>query len=234
MSKLGALLGINSALTRHRCRRAFTLIELLVVIAIIAILAAMLFPVFSRARESARKAACMSNLRQLGLAAHMYASDWDEIFPWDYYACNSSTTHKRLLEELLPYVKNMEIFYCPSSWKIRQWMPDFVPTPENKASGNIGYYLFSYVRRPSTVQPPKPSFSTWVCWGFLRKRAGDRPRVMTEMWDSDCWLWSDAWCKLTRVKHGVTLHGSHRCSINICYADGHVKFQGAQARLVFK
>ncbi|MEP6756569.1 MAG: DUF1559 domain-containing protein, partial [Chthonomonadales bacterium] len=63
-------------------RRGFTLIELLVVIAIIAILAAILFPVFAKAREAARKATCLSNLKQIGLATLMYVQDYDEQFPW--------------------------------------------------------------------------------------------------------------------------------------------------------
>ena len=67
-----------------RCR-GFTLIELLVVIAIIAILAAILFPVFAQARGKARQAACLSNLKQLGLATLMYAQDYDEMFPYMYY-----------------------------------------------------------------------------------------------------------------------------------------------------
>ena len=95
-------------------RHGFTLIELLVVIAIIAILAAILFPVFARARESARTSACNSNLRQLGLAAHMYASDYDEWLPVDYYPCNSSTTHARLVGQIsalltLPWRDGMSI-----------------------------------------------------------------------------------------------------------------------------
>ncbi|HLJ53881.1 MAG TPA: prepilin-type N-terminal cleavage/methylation domain-containing protein, partial [Chthonomonadaceae bacterium] len=67
---------------RHpRSCRGFTLIELLVVIAIIAILAAILFPVFARARESARKTSCISNMKQIGLAAKMYINDYDECYP---------------------------------------------------------------------------------------------------------------------------------------------------------
>jgi len=62
-------------------KRGFTLIELLVVIAIIAILAAILFPVFSRAREQARKSACLSNAKQIGLAIQMYSQNWDEKLP---------------------------------------------------------------------------------------------------------------------------------------------------------
>src|SRR5579862_7266477 len=68
-------------LRTDRKARAFTLIELLVVIAIIAILAAILFPVFARAREAARKTACLSNMKQLGLASQMYKQDYDETYP---------------------------------------------------------------------------------------------------------------------------------------------------------
>ena len=57
---------------------------------------------------------------------------------------------------------------------------------------------------------------------------------MSELWDSDCWLWSDAWCKLTRENHGVTLHEAFNASINIFYLDGHVNFQPSQAQSTFK
>ena len=99
-------------------RKGFTLIELLVVIAIIAILAAILFPVFARAREKARQASCMSNLKQFGLALYMYAQDYDEKLPphtdddpgglpinWRYYI---------IILRLTPYTKNYQILNCPS------------------------------------------------------------------------------------------------------------------------
>jgi prepilin-type N-terminal cleavage/methylation domain-containing protein/prepilin-type processing-associated H-X9-DG protein len=215
-------------------RQAFTLIELLVVIAIIAILAAILFPVFSRARESARTSACNSNLRQLGLAVHMYSQDFDELLPCDYFPCNSSTTHARLVSQIGPYVKNMQIMYCPSVHRVAAWMPDFDNTPANQAAGNISYYYYSFDQVLNTVSPPKPSWSTWVCWGFLNSRGVTGPRVMSEMWDTDYWLWTDGWCKLTRTTYGVNLHQSSAGSINVCYLDGHVKFQGGQAQDVFK
>src|SRR5438105_483495 len=82
-------------------RNAFTLIELLVVIAIIAVLAAILFPVFARAREMARKATCLSNLRQIGLAVQMYAQDYGELLP----SSGSGNDGGDLTDLLLPYIK---------------------------------------------------------------------------------------------------------------------------------
>ena len=96
-------------------RRAFTLIELLVVIAIIAILAAVLFPVFARAREQARKASCQSNLKQIGLAAVMYLQDYDETYP----VANMGYTGGAWYQIFQPYVKNLQVFICPTAGKIQ-------------------------------------------------------------------------------------------------------------------
>jgi len=113
-------------------RKGFTLIELLVVIAIIAILAAILFPVFARAREKARQASCQSNVKQLALGILMYASDYDELLP---YCCvptarafsqnmdrlpwwrpaNVAVTDIRYKGLVEPYIKNRELWGCPSS-----------------------------------------------------------------------------------------------------------------------
>lgn len=210
-------------------RRGFTLIELLVVIAIIAILAAILFPVFARARESARKTSCMSNVRQLGLACQMYAQDYDELLPCDYYACNSQTTHTRLVAQILPYIKNTQIMYCPSAMKMG--LADIVASDANASAGNIGYYYWSYDRVPSTVLPARPNNSTWVAWGFLASSIKQNyPRVMSLQWDSDSWLWSDVFCQPL----GIRIHSSAFGSINVCYMDGHVKFIPGQSSVAFK
>src|SRR5437660_1104598 len=106
-------------------RKAFTLIELLVVIAIIAILAAMLFPVFARAREQARKATCTSNLRQHGQSLMMYIQDYDEMFPVANFndmiygfppQVHKDANNKPIfLKDLAnPYVKNQDLYYCPT------------------------------------------------------------------------------------------------------------------------
>src|SRR5215217_4698733 len=91
----------------------FTLIELLVVIAIIAILAAILFPVFAQARAKARAAACLSNLKQVGMATRMYNQDYDEVLV-PSYLYNSKTTWQWWMDLLQPYVKNRDVFTCPT------------------------------------------------------------------------------------------------------------------------
>ena len=96
----------------NRKANAFTLIELLVVIAIIAILAAILFPVFAQAREKARSASCLSNMKQLGLALNMYQQDYDGTLMQTTYEDPTLKIHWSFI--LQPYVKNVGIFVCPS------------------------------------------------------------------------------------------------------------------------
>ncbi len=108
-------------------KRGFTLIELLVVIAIIAILAAILFPVFAKAREKARQATCTSNNKQVAMAAMQYVQDYDETYPLTYccpggsgpasYAITGWSTYGVMLG-LEPYMKSSKALYCPSSQKI--------------------------------------------------------------------------------------------------------------------
>ncbi len=109
---------------RVASRRGFTLIELLVVIAIIAILAAILFPVFAQARDSARQTTCLNNCKQLGTALQMYAQDYDEAMPsWPFKAGVGGLfsdprfrdwSYSTWVVALMPYVKNKGVFGCPN------------------------------------------------------------------------------------------------------------------------
>jgi prepilin-type N-terminal cleavage/methylation domain-containing protein/prepilin-type processing-associated H-X9-DG protein len=99
-------------------RPGFTLIELLVVIAVIALIAAILFPVFSRAREKGRQAACVAHVRQLTSAFHMYSEDFDEQFPPDFSRGRGITTFEEAsgmwYAQLQPYIRNLGVLHCPS------------------------------------------------------------------------------------------------------------------------
>lgn len=112
----------------RKIRAAFTLIELLVVVAIIAILAAILFPVFARARENARRASCISNLKQIGLGTMQYVQDYDDVYP-AYYQPNPDRKWPQVLD---PYIKSTQIFTCPSR-------SEFPYTGTYATAGNIGY-----------------------------------------------------------------------------------------------
>jgi len=107
-----------------RTRQGFTLIELLVVIAIIAILAAILFPVFAKAREKARQTSCLSNLKQLGLAMLSYCQDYDEKMPREYWGAGTNYTWPSnppsvaagmWIPSVYPYIKNVQMLNCPSN-----------------------------------------------------------------------------------------------------------------------
>ncbi|MCC6444399.1 MAG: DUF1559 domain-containing protein [Armatimonadetes bacterium] len=125
--------------------KGFTLIELLVVIAIIAILAAILFPVFAQAREKARSISCLSNLKQIGTAVNMYVQDFDETFPYmcygQYSGCNPSSPNPSLMYiSVYPYVKNTGVFKCPSAEGFcLGWVARFPPWNVPNVTINYGY-----------------------------------------------------------------------------------------------
>ncbi len=113
----------------------FTLIELLVVIAIIAILAAILFPVFARAREKARQSSCLSNVKQIGLGMMMYVQDYDERFPTLYYTPPGGI-RQDVVMCVNPYISNLNVWDCPSAAR-----------ETAKPYSSLGSYSYGYSRR---------------------------------------------------------------------------------------
>ncbi len=129
----------------HR-RRGFTLIELLVVIAIIAILASILFPVFSKAREKARSISCTSNLKQIGSALQMYRQDYDERSPFSSN-CGAGLQWQMPQFTLAPYTKNYQMFKCPSDSAVNRNFPSF-PNPCPSAIPRWQSYSYNGIAPP--------------------------------------------------------------------------------------
>jgi prepilin-type N-terminal cleavage/methylation domain-containing protein/prepilin-type processing-associated H-X9-DG protein len=122
----------------RRTRQAFTLIELLVVIAIIAILAAILFPVFAQAREKARQSSCLSNQKQIGTAMLQYNQDFDEMYSLGMYGGSASGTPRSWAALVQPYIKNTQVFVCPSETQ------DLGMTPGTFTPGTPNGFLVTY------------------------------------------------------------------------------------------
>lgn len=181
--------------------RAFTMIELLVVIAIIAILAAILFPVFASAKEAAMKTACLSNQKQIATGTLIYCADSDDVFPLSAYIKAPLSPDPRLrvvsiYDSIAPYVKNLDTFQCPSDrpgvdWKNRVETAPPLPgalTPDGQLrySGyvpNLGVFGESFctmllppalrVYTPTTSQTLIPKITDTIMFfdGYMRKNA---------------------------------------------------------------
>jgi prepilin-type N-terminal cleavage/methylation domain-containing protein/prepilin-type processing-associated H-X9-DG protein len=216
-------------------KRGFTLIELLVVIAIIAILAAILFPVFARAREKARQASCESNEKQIALGFLMYAQDYDQRFPAVYNdeASLGGYPGGRIMwaDAIYPYIKNRQLFVCPSNTNASDepvsgtWpnnlqgtrycmnMCDGWSWPEgvdNIDGGDLRYPLSDSVfTQPAKFALIEESGNAW--WNH--------------------WIDTPGWNNSAQIANGTELIGVlgetmvpiHNGLMNVAFVDGHVK-----------
>jgi prepilin-type N-terminal cleavage/methylation domain-containing protein/prepilin-type processing-associated H-X9-DG protein len=181
-----------------RKRHGFTLIELLVVIAIIAILAAILFPVFARARENARRASCQSNLKQIALGIKQYSQDYDEKFPIE--TVTTSDPNIGWAGTIQPYVKSEQIFQCPSS-----------TTPPPTQATLLG----------STGRLNDPNFTDY----YYNYNLGDQNEAVLQ-YSANTVMLGDGLGGAANWSRTSTDNGSQRHfeGGNFAFADGHVKW----------
>jgi prepilin-type N-terminal cleavage/methylation domain-containing protein/prepilin-type processing-associated H-X9-DG protein len=170
-----------------RNKRGFTLIELLVVIAIIAILAAILFPVFAKAREKARQTSCLSNVRQLMTAHLSYAQDFDErtCGAWAVTNPPPGIYHGLWSQIILPYVKNDQIFSCPSGTKRSGWGGwDWAGCPKTMYGVSCGGMDWERGRPISAFAEPSSQILMGDIWNT--NWGGDRSdgRINPQWWDN--------------------------------------------------
>jgi prepilin-type N-terminal cleavage/methylation domain-containing protein/prepilin-type processing-associated H-X9-DG protein len=203
----------------------FTLIELLVVIAIIAILAAILFPVFAQAREKARQAACLSNLKQVGLGLQMYAQDWDETLPpanhvHDFGSPKVLERTPSFLGSLIPYTKNRAIFACPSAIVNLPYAPKVMPPNEFSDTNLLGNGVvlgraLAVVDRPADV-----IYCQELNWRI--NEAQVRPIVTNARQQV-----YGAWHYTSPIGEGYS--NLHMQGGNFVFADGHAKYRRYRA-----
>jgi len=190
---------------RLTLKRGFTLIELLVVIAIIAILAAILFPVFAKAREKARQTACLSNVKQIGVAVIMYAADFDGQMPG--YTYDAVDGHGWWYKKLRPYEKNDQINVCTSS---NLW--------HNPINYGPWFALWSWTNRISIDDTTHPASTVFLyegeCSTYQHTSGIVRPK------HSNCPASDNAWDSYSINPD----YGAHNGGTNNCFIDGHAKW----------
>ncbi len=216
-----------------RVRKGFTLIELLVVIAIIAILAAILFPVFAKAREKARMTACLSNLKQIGLAFNMYSQDYDDNF----VGCYTGYPDYTWPGALYPYVKNTNLFDCPSRVPDVPWDNDHYLRPPlnvwycNRAPAygfNLSYGQYD---DPGNIMANGPGRA----WGYGVSRLSAIAYPAECIWCADSRFYDPGTYGYT-IADSVVVHvlwespdPRHNDGCNVSFMDGHAKWYNWRA-----
>ncbi len=183
-------------------RRGFTLIELLVVIAIIAILAAILFPVFARAREKARQTSCLNNVKQLTLGVMQYTQDYDEVLPASFYPGNPVGS-RFWYEKIDPYVMNTQVRVCPSERSRAMgygWNYDFIGYG---SSTSIRVYALADIEKPAETIMMADAWN-YVIYSPARYNFVPSPGVT--VYDYNAW------------------GARHNDGANIGFLDGHAKW----------
>ena len=193
--------------------RGFTLIELLVVIAIIALLAAILFPVFAQAREKARQTTCLSNQKQIALGVLMYVQDYDETFPMSLYVVPPASGFS-VYDAIAPYLKNIGIFVCPSYTPGIDWKSRLATV----GLSNLTFQYVSYV-------PNLGVFGEYLCNTPFRKQtpAAKQANIPTPV---DTVLFFDGYMKASPLLdyYNFLGHARHAEGVVLNFADGHSKW----------
>ncbi len=206
--------------------RGFTLIELLVVIAIIAILAAILFPVFAHAREKARQTSCLNNLKQMGTAIHMYTDDWDGEFPTGHFF--DQATSQEVLnptnwrDAIRAYNKSAELFRCPSDPSdpiLNNAQGVTIPGPDGQPQRVPSYLLNGWFS--DEVQGTKRDFSDikQPTGAILVAERDHDATCKLESCDTDD---AEPWRPVTQWLPEVA-GTRHNGRANYLFVDGHVK-----------
>ena len=202
--------------SQRTVRRGFTLIELLVVIAIIAILAAILFPVFAMAREAARKSTCQSNLKQIGTAIAMYTQDYDGTYPMVRYQIGYP--HLTWKEEIYPYVKNAGIFHCPSN----SITASNVDADCGYGAGTVAFPTANYGWATMTYDQPNNSFTYgWGTTGPNEARLQQTASTLMIVESMTSCADLCQWCAYYGA--GPDPARGHGGMSNFLFADSHVK-----------
>ena len=206
-------------LTNSRAARGFTLIELLVVIAIIAILASILFPVFARARENARRSSCQSNMKQIGLGILQYTQDFDEKFPWMTNGTSANTDRRNWGQMIYPYVKSTQVFACPSNRIGRDTTQPMASTDDADLDIPCSYGVNNRIMRYAALTPVKTvglSDLNTPAQKIMVGETGQRSEAVG--WSNWGQAGQNRW--LQAASNGFQ---GHLGTMNLLFADGHVK-----------